>query len=78
MICGWNPDTEIGRSVNKKGIKIMRKVLREGTWIRLSQGELYKNYRNALSEKAAEVSYTRVKKYLILMGKLQSVKLTMR
>ena len=28
--------------MNKKGIKIMRKVLREGTWIRLSQGELYK------------------------------------
>ena len=55
----------------------MRKVLQEGTWIRLSQGELYKIPEN-LSEKAAEVLYTHVKKYLILMGKLQSVKLTMR
>ena len=49
--------------MNEKKEKTMRKVLQEGTWIRLSQGELYK---------------ITVKKYLILMGKLQSVKLTMR
>lgn len=56
----------------------MRKVLREGTWIRLSQGELYKITGTPVGEGGLEVSYTRVKKYVILMGKLQSVKLTMR
>lgn len=55
----------------------MRKVLRE------EHGSVYPRVNciklpERLSEKAAEVSYIRVKKYLILMGKLQSVKLTMR
>ena len=63
--------------MNEKKEKTMRKVLQEGTWIRLSQGELYKITGKPIGE-AAEVLYTHVKKYLILMGKLQSVKLTMR
>lgn len=55
----------------------MRKVLREGTWIRLSQGELYKITGTPVGEGGGSIVYP-CKKYLILMGKLQSVKLTMR
>ena len=61
--------------MNEKKEKTMRKVLQEGTvYPRVNCIKLPEN----LSEKAAEVLYTHVKKYLILMGKLQSVKLTMR
>ena len=55
--------------MNKKGIKIMRKVLREGTWIRLSQGELYKITGKPIGEGGGSIVYP-CKKISYLDGKI--------
>ena len=43
--------------MNEKKEKTMRKVLQEGTWIRLSQGELYKITGKPIGEGGGSIVY---------------------
>lgn len=63
--------------MNEKKEKTMRKVLQEGTWIRLSQGDCIKLPGKPIGEGGGSIVYP-CKKISYLVGKLQSVKLTMR
>lgn len=55
--------------MNEKKEKTMRKVLQEGTWIRLSQGELYKITGKPIGEGGGSIVYP-CKKISYLDGKI--------